>query len=977
MSASKWKLASVAEPCTTCGHTDWCQRSADGAVEMCMRNAEGSFKSGQTRDGADYWLHRPIPLENLPGYKPVTVEPDGQCADVDTRHAVYSALAGLCPYSDSHRIELNRRKAQQPYGNAGSMYGTMPKQGRGRIVAKLREKFSDKILLSVPGFVLKVNGKGERYIGINGKAGLMIPVRDDAGRIVGIKIRVDGAAGGGGGKYRWLSSRKTKYLPFDGPSPGTPAHCPLSIKARPVVTVRITEGPLKADVATNNGDTATIAADGVGSCLKVIPLIQALGCSTVRLAFDMDREKNPQVAGAFIKLAGALEELKIDVEIETWPAEHKGIDDALVAGASIDVIRGEDVGGYLLLLEAIRKKNSGDSDDDGRVEIEISVDEHETNDDAAEALVKDREIYQRNGALVWIVRDEKRNDGIRRPDDVPQIVALKAATVRERLSRVARFGQTVIDPESGEEKFVRKPIPKNCVEAIMGRGHWPGIRALEGVVTTPVLRRDGSILNTPGYDVATGLMFDPRGLVFSIPERPTHDDAIAAVGRLLDLVSDFPFATAGHRSAWLAGLLTPLARYAFDGPAPLFLFDANVRGAGKTLLAELIALILTGGDFSRMSNPQDDAECRKLITALVLCGDTLVLIDNIAGMLGCPALDAALTGTTWKDRLLGKNERIVGTLGMIWYASGNNVVLNGDTTRRTCQARLESPEERPEERQGFKYPNITQYVREHRPELLADVLTVLSAYCVAGRPRAGLKPWGSFDGWSNLIRQCVVWAGLEDPGQTRQELSERSDRDAEQLRELIAGWQEIDLDCTGLTCADALQRLSSNHAAPRLRNVLANLYDLKPGELPGAKKLGNRLRQLRGRVCGGKTFDDKETNRDGVKVWRIVDLARRNGACRAGSAASAGSVAAFLRGTEGEKQGDDTHTHIRPCGNRVVADPANPADPATWIMHSAIGRATCTCTDSREADGQYLYVECYPAATQDAANRSTHSPQPY
>ena len=912
---------------------------------MCMRVADGAFKSKQTRDGADAHFHRLIALENLPAYKPVTVEPDGQRAENDVLHAVYSALLAECPISDSHRLDLNTRKAPQPYGTcaAGSMYGTLRKDGRSRTVAKLREKFGDNILLRVPGFVLKVNGKGERYIAINGKPGLMIPVRDDAGRIVGIKIRLDGATSGGGGKYRWLSSRKSKYLAFDGPSPGTAAHCPLSIKARPVVTLRVTEGPLKADVATNNGDVPTIAADSVGSCLKAIALIEALKPATVRIAFDMDREKNRQVAAAIVKLAGALEEMRIIVEIETWPEEHKGIDDALVAGAPIGIIRGPDVGTYLLLLDSIRNKNGDDSD--GRVEIEISVDEHKTNDAAASALTADNDIYQRNGALVWIVRGEKRNDGIRRPDDVPQIVTLKPATVRERLSRVARFGQTCIDPETGESEFIRKPIPKNCVEAIISRGHWPGIRPLEGVVTTPILRRDGSILNTPGYDLATGLMFDPQGVTFSIPERPSCEDAITAAGRLLDLVSDFPFSTPAHKSVWLAGLLTPLARHAFDGPSPLFLFDANVRSAGKTLLAELIALILTGGDFSRMTNPHDDAECRKLITALVLCGDTLVLIDNIAGVLGCPALDAALTGTTWKDRLLGKNERVVGTLGMTWFASGNNVILNGDTTRRTCQSRLESPEEKPEEREGFKYPNVAQYVRDNRPALLADVVTILSAYCLAGRPRANLKPWGSFDGWSNLIRQAVVWVGLDDPGQTRQELSERSDLDAEQLRELIAGWEEVDLDCTGLTCAEALKRLDRDNKKlpdkegnriecyPRLRNVLANIYDLKPGELPGAKKLGKKLQHLCGRVCGGKAFDDGRKNRNDVKLWRVVDIAKQHGAgSSAGYAGYAGFAPTILRGMEATGPNGNTHdAHTHACVNRAVANPANPANPATEI----------------------------------------------
>jgi hypothetical protein len=254
-------------------------------------------------------------------------------------------------------------------------------------------------------------------------------------------------------------------------------------------------------------------------------------------------------------------------------------------------------------------------------------------------------------------------------------------------------------------------------------------------------------------------------------------------------------------------------------------------------------------------------------------------------------------------------------------------VLNGDTTRRTCHCRLESPEERPEERDAFKYPNLTAHVREHRSRLLVDVLTILSAYCLAGRPKANLKPWGSFEGWSDLVRQAVVWVGLEDPGQTRQELTEHSDRDAEHLRELIAGWEEVDLDCAGLTAREALNRLDRDKNGTsylRLRNVLAEIYDLKPGELPGAKKLGNRLKQLRGRACGGKSFSDRNENRDGVKLWRVVQLDKAN--VGAGSADSAGSSTALT--TRDESCFSNGYLYDRAIEKRAVADPAESADPA-------------------------------------------------
>ena len=96
------------------------------------------------------------------------------------------------------------------------------------------------------------------------------------------------------------------------------------------------------------------------------------------------------------------------------------------------------------------------------------------------------------------------------------------------------------------------------------------------------------------------------------------------------MVSDFPFASDMHRAAWLAALLTPLARPAFDGPAPLFLVDANVRAAGKGLSLEVISRIVTGNPFPVISypvNPNDgEEELRKKITSFLLYGDRIAAL---------------------------------------------------------------------------------------------------------------------------------------------------------------------------------------------------------------------------------------------------------------------------------------------------------------------------------------------------------------
>ena len=637
--------------------------------------------------------------------------------------------------------------------------------------------------------------------------------------------------------------------------------------------------------------------------------VVALAGREVFIGFDSDLAEKPSVQWAEWNLSQALVELGAVVKVVRLPngppdangePTKIGLDDYLVAH-SADKLRE--------LLKATMPPQKPIQQDD-RAEICLSTNEADVNESVIRALAKDDKLYQRAGRLVHVVGGPIL-DSVDRPDDAPRILPLSLPGLRERLTRVARF----VDVD-GEGNAKPTHPPKWCYEAIAARGQWSGIRSLAGVVTAPVLRPDGSVLNSPGYDPATGLLFDPQGVSFPIIKCPSRDDAVRAAASLMDLVKDFPFAKGDHGAAWLAFLLTPLARFAFTGPSPLFLVDANTRGSGKSLLCDIVALIITGREMSRMANPKDDDEARKRITALALAGDTLCLIDNIVGGLGCASLDAALTGTSWKDRILGRTEIVELPLLVTWSATGNNVVLHADTSRRVAHIRLDSRLENPEEREGFRYPNLKAYVREHRPKLLADVLTILAAFCRAGRPQQKLPTWGSFEGWSNLVRQAVVWCGQADPGATRTELVEQSDREAIALRELITGWDELDPDCFGLTTAQILERLSQQpDRYEQVRNAVLELCPPQAGHsLPSTGSFGKKLSHLRGRVASGRSIDRRQ-NRKKTSAWFVTGET-------AGDDGLAGDTTALL-----SRDVEDTHKEAY-YGKGAEMTPASPSSPA-------------------------------------------------
>jgi hypothetical protein len=295
-----------------------------------MRVADGAFRTKTDKNGAEYYLHRLAGGPRLGADVPLRPAAEGARAEAGFLHAVYSDLLALLTLAAGHRDNLRGRDlTDEQIDRRG--YRTLPVQGRARLAAKLREQFGGKVL-SVPGLVVK-QGKNGPYLSIAGAAGLLVPVRDPAGRVLALKVRRDD--GGPGSRYSYVSSTK-----HGGPGPGSPVHVPLGVTA-PCPCVRVTEGELKSDVATSRSDLPTISIAGVGNWLAAVEAVRELEAKTVRLAFDMDAPDKPQVARALAAFAEALGAQGVAVELERWPAEHKGIDDALAAGAAIEVLTGD------------------------------------------------------------------------------------------------------------------------------------------------------------------------------------------------------------------------------------------------------------------------------------------------------------------------------------------------------------------------------------------------------------------------------------------------------------------------------------------------------------------------------------------------------------------------------------------------------------------------------------------------------------
>jgi hypothetical protein len=269
--------------------------------------------------------------------------------------------------------------------------------------------------------------------------------------------------------------------------------------------------------------------------------------------------------------------------------------------------------------------------------------------------------------------------------------------------------------------------------------------------------------------------------------------------------------TPSDRAAYVAAVLSLLARHRIDGPVPMFAIRTPTPGTGKTLLAAVIGLLGIGREPPVMTMALDGEEFRKRVTSLAVAGTPLVLIDNLSGSVGSDVLAAALTATEWEDRVLGQTQMVRVPLRTVWTVTGNNLGFRRTLGRRVVPIDLDAQIEVPEDRTDFRYPNLLAHVRHTRPAIVAAALTVLRGFHCAGRPTHGGPRMGSYESWDDLIRSAVIWAGLDDPASTdegagRGRVRKQSDDDLEGLGALLVALDHAFPGAQPFSTAQIIQR---------------------------------------------------------------------------------------------------------------------------------------------------------------------------
>lgn len=383
------------------------------------------------------------------------------------------------------------------------------------------------------------------------------------------------------------------------------------------------------------------------------------------------------------------------------------------------------------------------------------------------------QLFVRGGELARVSPDERGR---------PLIERLGEASLRGVMARVADFVKV------GGGDYVHIPPPLDIVRDVLTLGKWP-FPPLTGVVETPVIRPDGTVLCSPGYDEPTGLWYHATGQTPPVPDRPTAEQVSAALALLREPFYDFPYISEADRTNALALLLTPLLRPAIPGPVPLALVNATQQGTGKSLHAEIVSIVATGRG-AVMSPMTRDDEMQKQLYASLLVGETVIVFDNVEGRIYSPTLARALTAGEFGGRVLGESRAVGLPQRATWIATGNALQLGGDMARRCYPINLDAKMSQPWQRTGFRHPNLLEWVREHRGALISAALTLARGWWAAGCPPAPSPIIGGFEAWCRIVGGVLAFVGAHDFLGNLRAMYESADEESRQWEAFILSLAE-------------------------------------------------------------------------------------------------------------------------------------------------------------------------------------------
>lgn len=221
-------------------------------------------------------------------------------------------------------------------------------------------------------------------------------------------------------------------------------------------------------------------------------------------------------------------------------------------------------------------------------------------------------------------------------------------------------------------------------------------------------------------------------------------------------------------------------------------YVANGFYVHNSLCAQIIQVIITGGEPTISALGARDEEIEKRITSYLREGMPVIILDNLVADVKAQALQQLATSQYWQARLLGGNDAPKIPQIATWIMTLNNARVNSDMSRRTVLSRMDAKMDKAWKRSGFKISNILDWSRERRTEIIRALLILARAWVEAGRPMNHPKILlGGFEAWAGVVGGILHHNGFRGLEQAAERAAAERGIEHEDHLWLVKGWLEV------------------------------------------------------------------------------------------------------------------------------------------------------------------------------------------
>jgi hypothetical protein len=337
-----------------------------------------------------------------------------------------------------------------------------------------------------------------------------------------------------------------------------------------------------------------------------------------------------------------------------------------------------------------------------------------------------------------------------------------------------------IDGEEGEYK----PLPGSYGNTWLNH---PGERCRFPVIRlfthNPVYAEDWRLVE-PGYDRSSE--------VYYCGPKVTAREGTEYLDRMLQ---DFCFKSPSDRTNYLGFLLTTLLVPRFIGSKPAALFNGNQPELGKSILAQIIAIIRDGKPVGTLTYNPNDEEFEKRLGTIVHGGATTVIIDNAKARGRNPRIDSAclersITDPILSFRLLGYSRDIRAENSHIFCVTANTPEVSRDLITRSVVINLEfegNPLKRP-----FSIADPEGFAQAHRLEILGELIGMVEYWKASGMPQSNAESRFNKRGWARIIGGILEANNEPDFLSNAEAAAAELDETRREFAELVLAMSESD-----------------------------------------------------------------------------------------------------------------------------------------------------------------------------------------